>query len=123
MLNSGPFEEGSAQAKLFMKLNGAIDGQNSLLLLEVLPCLLPMVAFSDAVEQDRVVDSHEMLALIGGCIRMIEFGAMLSGYEPNSDSLKDSNFIRMQAVHKFLSAMAERLVEEDKLGETETSVH
>jgi hypothetical protein len=29
----------------------------------------------------------------------------------------------MQAAHKFLSAMAERLVEEDKLGETETSVH
>lgn len=120
MLNSGPFEEGSAQAKLFMRLDKAIDGQNSLLLLEVLPCLLPMVAFSDAVEQDRVVDSHEMLALLGGCIRMIEFGAMLSGYEPNSDSLKDSNFIRMQAAHKFLSAMVERLIEEDKL---ETPLH
>ena len=87
MLNCGPFEKGSEQAKLFMKLNGAIDGQNSLLLLEVLPSLLPMVAFSDAVEQGRVVDSHEMLALIGGCVRMIEFGAMLSGYEPNSTTL------------------------------------
>lgn len=123
MLNSGPFEEGSAQAKLFGELEKAIDGKNSLLLLEVLPSLLPMVAFSDAVEQDRVIDSHEMLALIGGCIRMVEFGAMLSGYGSIPNALEDSNFIRMQATHKFLSAMAARLIEEDKLGETEPSLH
>ncbi len=111
----GPFDAGSPQAELFNEINNTLHGREVDTLLEVLPAFLPMICMSGY----KKAEAHEVLALIGSCVRTIEYGAMLLG----TDDIQDVNYIRLKACHHFLTAVAEKIMAEDVRGETETSVH